>query len=478
MTHPSPWLREIPQIDGLMSQSPYEEWILCYGKAVVLAQLKSVVADIRSDLLEERFSPTDKADLLYAIQSRTQLLLEAYNTVFYKPVINATGIVLHTNLGRAPLAEQAIEALVQTASGYFNLEYDLTSGRRGQRHGGIEALLRDLTGAEAALVVNNNAAAVLLVLQALADSREVVISRGELVEVGGGFRIPEVMTASGATLVEVGTTNKTRIEDYSRAITAETAAIIKVHTSNFKMSGFTSQPKREALSELCRAKGLLYIEDLGSGQLLSLTDTVYQVEPTVQEVLSAGADLVTFSGDKLLGGPQCGIIVGKEAVIAKVKQHPLMRALRADKLTLAALEATLELYREAEALDDLPVVSMLTCKPVVLELKAKAILEEIEEALAASLIDTNDLGFSFSLRPDESEAGGGSLPDVKLPTTVIAISGSGEQLTELQHRLRALPKPIIAKIKSQALRIDPRTILTKDREDLVQGLVSVLKTWR
>lgn len=478
MTHPSPWLREIPQIDGLMSQSPYEEWILCYGKAVVLAQLKSVVADIRSDLLEERFSPTDKADLLYAIQSRTQLLLEAYNTVFYKPVINATGIVLHTNLGRAPLAEQAIEALVQTASGYFNLEYDLTSGRRGQRHGGIEALLRDLTGAEAALVVNNNAAAVLLVLQALADSREVVISRGELVEVGGGFRIPEVMTASGATLVEVGTTNKTRIEDYSRVITAETAAIIKVHTSNFKMSGFTSQPKREALSELCRAKGLLYIEDLGSGQLLSLTDTVYQVEPTVQEVLSAGADLVTFSGDKLLGGPQCGIIVGKEAVIAKVKQHPLMRALRADKLTLAALEATLELYREAEALDDLPVVSMLTCKPVVLELKAKAILEEIEEALAASLIDTNDLGFSFSLRSDESEAGGGSLPDVKLPTTVIAISGSGEQLTELQHRLRALPKPIIAKIKAQALRIDPRTILTKDREDLVQGLVSVLKTWR
>lgn len=477
MTANQQWLRALPQIDSLMGQSPYEEWTLLYGRRLVIERLKTVVDKLRQDLIHEAFNPQDQESLLSFIEKKTQQALETYDRSFYKPVVNATGIVLHTNLGRAPLAEQAVEALVQMAGHYFNLEYDLETGRRGQRHLSIEQLLRDLTGSEAAVVVNNNAAAVVLVLQALTASKEVVISRGELVEVGGGFRIPEVMAASGAILREVGTTNKTHLSDYSEVINDRTSAVIKVHTSNFKISGFTSQPERSALIELCRAHGLLYIEDLGSGQLLQLPETVYSHEPTVKAILSLGADLVTFSGDKLLGGPQCGIIAGKAALIAKIKAHPLMRAMRADKLTLAALEATLKLYTEEDSLYDIPAVAMLSSRPVILELKAKAILEDIEEAFLLEGIELNPLGFTMRLCPDESEAGGGSLPAVKLPTTVIAIEGEGKALNELQLRLRHLDIPIIAKIKDQSLRLDPRTLLTHDRQALVNGLVTVLKAW-
>lgn len=477
MSNPSQWLRKLPQIDALLSQAPYREFQETLGKNLLTEMLRETVQALREALIDQRYIPEDEASLMLKIHSEVQLRIMRHGQQFYKSVINGTGIVLHTNLGRAPLAEQAIEAVTETASGYFNLEYDLETGRRGKRNIGIESILKRLTGSEAALVVNNNAAAVLLALSALTSGKEVLISRGELVEVGGGFRIPEVMEASGAMLVEVGTTNKTRLSDYENAITEQTGAIIKVHSSNFTISGFTSQPSREELIHLCREKDILYLEDLGSGQLIRLPETVLDGEPAVSEILSLGADLVTFSGDKLLGGPQCGIIAGKTAVLEKVKHHPLMRAVRADKLTLAALEATLKLYENEETLYDIPAIAMLSVNPMILEVKAKAILDDLEEALVERGIRLEDLGFSLGLMPDESEAGGGSLPTVKLPTTVIAIGGSGDAVSRLQHRLRELQRPIIAKIKEQHLRIDPRTVLIKDREALVEGIVEVFSQW-
>lgn len=477
MSNPSQWLRKLPQIDALLSQEPYMRLQEILGKKSLTDILRETIQAIREAILEERYSPEDEASLMLKIYSEVNLKIDLLERQFYKSVINGTGIVLHTNLGRAPLAEQAIEAVTETASGYFNLEYDLNTGRRGKRNSGIESILRNLTGSEAALVVNNNAAAVLLMLSALTSGKEVLISRGELVEVGGGFRIPEVMEASGAMLVEVGTTNKTRLSDYENAITEQTGAIIKVHSSNFRISGFTSQPSREELIALCKARNLLYLEDLGSGQLIRLTETVLDHEPAAIEILALGADLITFSGDKLLGGPQCGIIAGKAGVLESVRRHPLMRAVRADKLTLAALEATLKLYEDEEAIYDIPAIAMLSVNPIILEVKAKAILDDLEEALFEKGIHIEDLGFNLGLMPDESEAGGGSLPEVKLPTTVIAIGGRGEAVLKLQHRLRQLKRPIIVKVKEQYLRIDPRTILVKDREALVSGLIEALSGW-
>ncbi len=364
-------------------------------------------------------------------------------------VVNATGVVLHTNLGRAPLPEEAAEAL-RRAAGYCNVEYRLDTGRRGHRHEVVGDILRELTGAEAAAVVNNNAAAVLLGLSALARGREVVVSRGELVEIGGSFRVPEVMAQSGALLREVGTTNKTHLRDYEQAIGPDTALLLKVHTSNYRIVGFTSSVDTRELVGLARRHGLGVMEDLGSGCLVDLDVPGAEREPTVQEVVQAGVDLVTFSGDKLLGGPQAGILLGRREAVEACTRHPLMRALRPDKLTLAALEATLALYRDPEkALVRIPVLAALRIPPG--ELRARA--ESLAGALRRALGDRAAVGVA----PDVSKVGGGALPLAELPTHVVEVR-PGEGVEGAAAALRRHDPPVVVRVRDDALVVDPRTL--------------------
>jgi len=373
---------------------------------------------------------------------------------------------LHTNLGRAPLAPQAVEAVCAVASGYSTLEYDAEQGARGSRHSHVSGLLTRLTGGEAALVVNNNAAAVLLMLASLAGGQEVIVSRGELVEIGGSFRIPEVMEQSGCTLREVGATNRTRISDYEKAIHPEkTGALLKAHTSNYKIMGFTQEVSPRELAALGAEHGLPFLYDLGSGPLLPLTPFGIADEPHVAECISAGADVVCFSGDKLLGGPQAGIIVGKSTYIDKMKNHPLARALRIDKLTLAALEATLRLYLDPElAAVQIPTLRMLSATPQS--------LIEAARRLAALLRSAGD---QVALLEDAGQIGGGSAPTQLLPGTVIAVTPRTVSLTELERRLRCCQPAIIARIAKERLLIDPRTIDEADFEYLAGRLIAALE---
>ncbi|MDI3327547.1 MAG: L-seryl-tRNA(Sec) selenium transferase [Alicyclobacillaceae bacterium] len=380
-----------------------------------------------------------------------------------RPVINATGVVLHTNLGRAPLAESAVEQVVRVARGYSNLELRLETGKRGSRHEHVEDLLCRLTGAEAAMVVNNNAAAVLLVLRTLASGRNVIVSRGELVEIGGSFRVSEVMAESGARLVEVGTTNKTHDYDYERAIDGETAMIMRTHTSNFRIVGFTSRPSREELAALCRKHSLLLYEDLGSGVLFDIRKWGIGDEPTVRECVAAGVDVVSFSGDKLLGGAQAGIVVGKKNVVEKLKKHQLARALRVDKLTLAALEATLRLYLDEErAAREIPVLWMLRRRPE--ELKTAA------ERLAAAIRPASGGEVAVRVTPDVSQVGGGSLPAVELPTYTVVLEGRRWGAAALETALRTGEPPIMGRIHREEVRLDVRTIFPHELELCAEGI--------
>jgi L-seryl-tRNA(Ser) seleniumtransferase len=379
-------------------------------------------------------------------------------------VINATGVVLHTNLGRAPLACEAVAAM-DRATGYCNLEYDLERGTRGHRHDLVEDLLRQVTGAEAGVVVNNNAAAVLLALAALARGREVVVSRGELVEIGGSFRVPEIMAQSGCTLREVGTTNKTHLADYERAIGPETALLMRVHTSNYRILGFTAAVATDELVALGSRHGLPVLEDLGSGCLVDLGPLGLEREPTVQEVVAAGVDLVTFSGDKLLGGPQAGLLVGRREAVAACARHPLMRALRPGKATLAGLEATLALYRDPGAAPRrVPVLAMLAQDPR--ELRARA------ESMAAGLRSALAEGARIEVKQENSQVGGGSLPLQKLPTWVVVVRREGGGVSRLEAALRRYRPPVIARIQEDALLLDPRTLRPGEEETVVAALTS------
>jgi L-seryl-tRNA(Ser) seleniumtransferase len=374
-------------------------------------------------------------------------------------VINATGVVLHTNLGRAILARGAVEAVEQAAEGYSNLELDLESGRRGSRYVHCVALLRELTGAEDALVVNNNAAAVVLAVNTLALRREVVVSRGELVEIGGAFRIPEIVRRSGARLVEVGATNRTHGEDYERAIGARTAALLRVHRSNFRLSGYTAQVDTPSLAALAARHGLPLLEDLGSGLLIDPALLHLPNEPTPRQVLDAGADVVTMSGDKLLGGPQAGIIAGRRTLLRRMRRNPLCRALRVDKLTLAALEATLQAYRDpTQALARIPTLRALALAPD--ELHARA--TELAQHLVAAAVPAET-------RPGTSAVGGGAYPEVELPTTLVAIVAD-LGANELAARLRGGEPPVVARIEGDRVVLDPRTIAAADAEPLVQAV--------
>jgi L-seryl-tRNA(Ser) seleniumtransferase len=379
-----------------------------------------------------------------------------------RPVVNATGVVLHTNLGRAPLARVAAEAAAGIAGRYSTLEFDPRTGRRGRRHDLVGELLCHLSGAEAAAVVNNCAAAVLLMLTALAKGKEVIVARGELVEIGGGFRMPDVMRLSGARLVEVGTTNRTRAEDYSAAVTPKTAAIMKVHASNFQVVGFTESVEIKALAAIAREHRLLLLHDLGSGALLETAEYGLAEEPRIQDSIQSGADLVACSGDKLLGGPQAGLLLGRSALVDRVMKHPLARAVRVDKLTLAALIATLDLYL-TQSIAELPIWNMLSASAESIAMRARAWQSRLMER-----------GVAAEVAPSESTVGGGSLPGERLVTTVLAIAPRRGGAADLLRRLREHEPPVIGRIVEERVLLDPRTVLPGEDEVVIAAVLTAL----
>jgi L-seryl-tRNA(Ser) seleniumtransferase len=448
--------RVIPSIDQLRRRPTVRALEAQYGVQATVGALREAAGRLRAALADHAATPSAADDAAGHLEADAARALAVRFRGSLRPVINATGVILHTNLGRAPLAETALARLADVARGYSNLEYDLARGTRGSRGSHAEPLLTAVTGAGAAVVVNNNAAATLLILAALASGREVVISRGELVEIGGGFRVPDVMRQSGAVLREVGTTNRTRVADYTAAISERTALILRVHPSNFRVEGFTERPALQALVGAARAVNVPLVEDLGSG---CLTDDLPD-EPSVQASIAAGVDVVCFSGDKLLGGPQAGVIVGRAAFIDRLRAHPLMRALRVDKLTLAALEATLAEYAAGRARETVPAQRMLHLDAATIEGRAHKLGAALERA-----------GWRVSYAPGESAAGGGSAPGLRLPTVLLAIARDGPSADALEARLRALDPPIIARIVNDALVLDLRTVLPEQDELLASLLM-------
>lgn len=388
---------------------------------------------------------------------------EEYHRPYLRRVINATGVIIHTNLGRAPLPIEALSRLLEVGAFYSNLEYNLEEGIRGSRYEHVEGILRELTQAEAALVVNNNASAVLISLNTLAEGKEVIVSRGELVEIGGSFRIPEVMGWAGCRLREVGTTNKTHLQDYEKAINENTALLLKVHKSNYAIVGFTKEVSTEELVALGRKKGLPVMEDLGSGCFIDFSKYGLRREPTVQEVLKAGVDVVTFSGDKLLGGPQAGIILGKREIIERIRKNPLNRAIRIDKLTLSALEAVLNLYRDEDlAISSIPVLQMIFAKPTELKRKAQRVLKGIS-ALGLPIEE-------LKIVPTIAKTGGGALPLLDLPSYGVALRIKGFSPQRLQERLRKTEPPVIATAEENYLIFDVRCLFEQDLKEIPETL--------
>ncbi len=437
-------LRRIPSVDSLVqSVSGTAPGV---HRPRLVAAARRATAEVRERLLRDEGPDPSTLDWAKLIHEH----LERLGDIPPVRVINATGVPIHTNLGRVPLAQPALDAVMRVASGYCALEYDLDAGVRGSRHHLVKDLLLDTTGAEDALVVNNNAAAVLLACSTLAKGGDVVVSRGELVEIGGSFRIPEVIEQSGARLREVGTTNRTHPEDYRRAIGPGTRLLLKVHQSNYTIRGFVAQVEVRELVSIARPAGLPVMVDLGSGCLVDLRRHGLPHEPTVREALDAGADLVTFSGDKLVGGPQAGIVVGAGRHIAAMRRHPLMRALRPDKMTLAALAATLGLYRDGIAMEEVPALRMLATPPGDLERKARSLVTHLERSVP-------DGGWSFEVAPDQAPMGGGSLPGIMAPTWVVTIQGPLSS-QELHRRLRSGRPPVIGRLVRDRLALDVRTI--------------------
>jgi len=452
-------LRAIPKVDDFKQLPEIMALEETYGRVPLLEALRGTFDALRADILGGSVTELPSREALIA--SVTRKLLLATRPSLHT-VLNGTGVILHTNLGRACISQRAAEAVCAVGSRYSNLEYDEEKGSRGLRYTHVESLLQKLTGAEAAMVVNNNAAAVLLMLSALAKDQEVIVSRGELVEIGGSFRIPEIMEQCGCTLKEVGTTNKTHLRDYENAIDENTAALLKVHTSNFRILGFTEDVGFADLSKLGREKGLPVLYDLGSGTLLPLTPFGINGEPTVQDSLREGADLVTFSGDKLLGGPQAGLIVGRRDLIEKLRRHPLNRALRIDKMTLSALEMTLRAYAEETADTELPVRAMIAADPAVLKHKA----ERLSEQLAA-------LGLSTQVVHCESQVGGGSVPGQTLPSFGVSIAPAPLTATELEKALRTGNTPLIGLIRRDEYLLDVRTLWEEDFDTILDSFARV-----
>ena len=446
-------LRALPSVHDLLEEQPAAAMIAEHGRPLVrFAVQRAIEAERRAGAIAEPGTRWSAIERVIQELRRPRL----------RPVVNATGVILHTNLGRAPLAAAAAEAAAAIAGRYSTLEFDPQTGRRGRRHDLAADLLRHLTGAEGAAVVNNCAAAVLLMLTALAKGKEVIVARGELVEIGGGFRMPDVMRLSGARLLEVGTTNRTRAEDYAAAITPRTAAIMKVHASNFQVIGFTQSVELKDLAAIARQHQLLLLHDLGSGALLETAAYGLAEEPRIQDSLASGADLVACSGDKLLGGPQAGLLLGRAALVDRVMKHPLARAVRVDKMTLAALIATLDLYL-TQSLAGLPVWDMLGASPESIADRARAWQSRLKER-----------GTAVDVVAAKSTVGGGSLPGEQLPTTAIALSPRRGGAADLLRRLREHEPPVIGRIVEERVLLDPRTVLPGEDDVIVEAVIGAL----
>jgi L-seryl-tRNA(Ser) seleniumtransferase len=459
-------LKEIPKVDRILEWPEMAALRAGHDRPEVLSAVRRVLERLRADVKNGSDATACAAGRIVTLITAE---LVSRSTSSLRGVVNGTGVVVHTNLGRSPLAVEAEEAIHTVSAGYSNLEFDLENGERGTRYAHVEGLICELTGAEAALVVNNNAAAVILSLSSLAQDREVIISRGELVEIGGSFRIPDVMRQSGAKLVEVGTTNRTHISDFLTAITDATALLLKIHTSNFAIVGFTADASIAEMSLLGQGSGIPVMLDAGSGCLVDLFPYGISGEPTVRQYLDAGADVVTFSGDKLLGGPQAGLIAGKRQFIEPMKRHPLLRALRMDKLNLAALEATLRLYRdERRALASIPTLRMLTMTAGQLVRRAGTISRKLRKTLPGSV--------TLVTHPGESSAGGGSFPLLQLVTTLIEVRIAGLSPHQIEDALRRATLPVIGRIHRDRFLLDARTLMDRDLPSLAASLRQVANT--
>jgi len=461
-------LRSLPKIDEVILLLEKSGIYDLASREIVLETCRTVVQNLRNVIIEakEKELPSLSSDVT-SVVGIVQRTIKGFYRYHLVKVVNATGVILHTNLGRAPLCPEALQRILEVGKGYSNLEFDLVAGVRGQRYNHVSSLICALTGAEDALIVNNNAAAVLLVLNTLSEGKESIVSRGELIEIGGEFRIPEIMSKSGSILYEVGTTNRTRIEDYEKAIGPATGLIMKVHTSNFRIVGFTEEAEIIPLVALGKKHVIPVYDDLGSGCLINLDKHGLQHEPTVRDVLSAGVDVVTFSGDKLLGGPQAGIITGRKELLAKIKKNPLNRALRIDKFTLAALEATLMQYLQpASATSKLRSLQALSEPVTAVKKRARKLLSKLQKANLDSL--------EFTIREDFAAAGGGSLPTQQIPSVLLGVKNMKMPASRMEERLRKTEVPIIVRVDKDEILMDLRTVTEDEFGFIVDGLRQIL----
>jgi len=462
-------LRQLPSIDDILKENRTLTWLETYPRVLVLEAIRTAVDRQRKAILQAGEKDAErKAPSLPAVLDDTEAILRELSEPSLRPVINATGVVVHTNLGRSILSEKALRRIAEISRSYSNLEYNILAGERGKRHVHVESMLTRLTGVEAATAVNNNAAAVLLCLNTLARGKEVIVSRGELVEIGGSFRVPDVMERSGAILREVGTTNKTHLKDYEKALNDQTALILKVHTSNYKIVGFTKEVSPEELSLLGKKHRIPVMWDLGSGSFIDLSIYGAGNEPTVQQAVDSGVDIITFSGDKLLGGPQAGLILGKKSYLDPIRSNPLARALRIDKLTLAALDATFDQYLDKEkAVREIPTLWMLT-QPLS-EIERKALL------LEKGFQNIHDGGLSVSMQDDRSQSGGGALPTGNFPTKTVCIRHGCLTANRIESSLRLGQPHIITRIKEDLVIFDPRTLNDEEIKKIVEAMGIILK---
>ncbi|NVO00801.1 MAG: L-seryl-tRNA(Sec) selenium transferase [Geobacteraceae bacterium] len=454
-------LTKIPKVDRLLADPALAAIRENYPAGLILKAVRTVLENIRSEIISGSFEPINLEHSHIAAQVAAELVRDS--SFSFRRVINATGTVIHTNLGRSPLPEKIAAHLTETALCYSNLEFDIASGERGDRYSHVESLICELTGAEAALVVNNNAAALLLALSSLAKGGEVIVSRGELVEIGGSFRIPDIMGQSGAILREVGTTNRTHLKDYKKGLCQETKLLLKVSCSNFAMIGYTAEVSHKQLAELGEEAGVPVMVDAGSGLFIDLEQLIGSRETTVREYIASGADVVACSGDKLLGGPQAGIIAGKREFVEPMKKHPLLRALRLDKMTLCALEGVLRLHRdERTALKEIPTLRMLTISADELKRHAARVLRRVRRSLPGSIRAELVSGFSM--------AGGGTLPTLQLPTKLVALHSENLSANQIEIMLRNAATPVIGRIYKDLFHLDTRTILDSDLHLLEESL--------
>ena len=467
-------LKQLPSVDEILKENRTKQWLGSTPRVLVLEAIRTAIDARRKAILQAADAKTGRTidDALFSIDgvlNHAEIILKELSEPSLKPVINATGVIVHTNLGRSILSEKAIQRVIEVSRSYSNLEYDLPAGERGKRHVHIEGILTRLTGVEAATAVNNNAAAVLLCLNTLARGKEVIVSRGELVEIGGSFRVPDVMERSGAILREVGTTNKTHLKDYEKAINENTGLLLKVHASNYKIVGFTKEVSPEELAKLGRKHGLPVMWDLGSGSFVDLSTYGAGDEPTVQQAVNSGVDVLTFSGDKLLGGPQAGLILGKKTHLEAIRSNPLARALRLDKMTLAALDATLGQYLDmGKAVREVPTLWMLT-QPLS-EIERKAAL------LGDGLQAIGNKELSITIQADTSQSGGGALPMGNFPTKTVCIRHEKLSANEIESRLRTGTPHIISRIKEGMVVFDPRTLNDEEIGKIVEAVGKIVQT--